>query len=359
VKRTLAKITETITDELIWTYRKVRGRDHRFLNHAILALHKLTDAEAIVYSAARCLRNILDYHLCAFALYDREYNGGLDIWTVPGKAPLSLLQHIQEDFNIPDVYCRIHELDDAGELKASVQDPHVITVSYSVLEGKTQTRLYLLLRRGVHPYQQELISVLLQAIGTALQQCVHRARLEHAAHIDPLTNCYNRRALEDWLAQARASAERYQTDLSLLMLDIDFFKQINDRYGHSAGDAVLRTIPRCIRGAIRKSDYVARYGGEEFVVVLPETKLSKAIELAERLRTIVERVKIPFASHTLSVTASFGVAAFKPGMSQDDLIHKADEMLYEAKRQGRNRIAPDLKVYVRQHRPHATDTGLR
>jgi diguanylate cyclase (GGDEF)-like protein len=103
-----------------------------------------------------------------------------------------------------------------------------------------------------------------------------------------------------------------------------------------------------VLAAIRKSDYLARYGGEEFVLVLPATKFSKAIELAERLRQIIENLKINLDGRVITVTASFGVTTYKRGTDKDALLQKADEMLYEAKRQGRNRIKPDLKVFHRQ-----------
>jgi len=128
------------------------------------------------------------------------------------------------------------------------------------------------------------------------------------------------------------------------MFDIDYFKNINDTYGHKTGDAVLRAVAKTAQAAIRKSDYLVRYGGEEFVIVLPETKFSKAIELAERLRNIIQNLKITCEEHTVTVTASFGVSAFKKGLNGNTIVKKADEMLYEAKRQGRNRTKPDLRL---------------
>ena len=125
----------------------------------------------------------------------------------------------------------------------------------------------------------------------------------------------------------------------LLFLDADGFKTINDTYGHQVGDIVLRELAAVIRGQLRKPDIPARYGGEEFTIILPETPMQGAIELAERLRVVVE--KHPFqrpGGDPLSVTVSIGVAAFPEIKEKRDLIEAADQALYRAKEAGRNRV---------------------
>jgi diguanylate cyclase (GGDEF)-like protein len=108
---------------------------------------------------------------------------------------------------------------------------------------------------------------------------------------------------------------------------------------------VLNSFSKSINATIRKSDYLARYGGEEFVLVLPETKLHKALELAERLRIITENLEVKFDDKIIKLTTSAGVVSYKKGQNKDSLIQKADELLYEAKKQGRNRIKPGLRLY--------------
>lgn len=159
---------------------------------------------------------------------------------------------------------------------------------------------------------------------------------------DPLTNCYNRGYLMEHLPKEIKRAIRYKHLLSLAITDIDHFKRVNDTYGHQAGDKVLKYFVELIISSIRNSDWVARYGGEEFVVVIPETGIDGAVEMAERLRKTVASTGIDIGDKKINITASFGVACFDPNKTEeitpDYLINEADRMLYEAKREGRNRV---------------------
>ncbi len=161
---------------------------------------------------------------------------------------------------------------------------------------------------------------------------------------DPLTGCYNRGYLMEHLPKEIKRAVRYLHPLSIAMTDIDHFKNVNDTYGHQAGDAVLRSFVELIRSSIRDGvDWVARYGGEEFVIVIPETELKCAEKMAERLRRKIETTEISIGNdRRIKITASFGVVCFDPKekkeMSTDKLIKEADKMLYEAKNEGRNRV---------------------
>jgi two-component system cell cycle response regulator len=168
-----------------------------------------------------------------------------------------------------------------------------------------------------------------------------KERLETLATTDPLTQLLNRRALVDRLSIEVDRARRYGTVVTLLMIDLDHFKVINDTFGHLAGDDVLREMAALLQGAIRTVDVAARYGGEEFVVILPETGEEGAIAFAERIRERIEEHPFAAAGRALELTASIGVATF-PGervTTTDDLFARADEALYRAKAQGRNRVA--------------------
>jgi len=129
-------------------------------------------------------------------------------------------------------------------------------------------------------------------------------------------------------------SERYGYDLSVIIADIDDFKQINDHFGHKMGDDVLKKVSMILKSSVRKVDYVGRFGGEEFLIVSPQTKLENAITLAERIRRIVEGIKIEGLNKSL--TLSFGVSSFKKNEDLDKLVNEADEALYRAKRAGKN-----------------------
>jgi two-component system, cell cycle response regulator len=167
------------------------------------------------------------------------------------------------------------------------------------------------------------------------------ARLEALAHTDPLTQVLNRRALTARVTAELDRARRYNSVLSVMMVDMDHFKKINDTEGHLVGDDVLREVSSMLRHAVRSVDVVARYGGEEFVVLLPETGEEGAVAFAERLRErIVSHTFLAGSRTPLSLTASIGVATFPAPRveSVEDLFARADAALYRAKAEGRNRV---------------------
>jgi len=162
---------------------------------------------------------------------------------------------------------------------------------------------------------------------------------------DPLTRVYNRGYLDEKLIHEVKRAFRFERPLSLIMLDIDHFKIINDTFGHLTGDLVLVECARLMSASVRKEiDWVARYGGEEFVIVLPETSLSGARIAAERFRNRLASCVIDANGTELRVTASFGATSFTPSCQREDLtmaaalLERADQCLYQAKKEGRNRV---------------------
>lgn len=171
--------------------------------------------------------------------------------------------------------------------------------------------------------------------------------LQTLSCLDGLTGIANRRRFDDYMAQEWKRAQREGSTLSLILIDIDFFKFYNDNYGHQQGDDTLRAVVNALAGGInRPGDLLARYGGEEFVVVLPDTTLDGAVNIAELLKSRVNAMRIPhaFSKVTDHVTLSMGVACCEPGkrfQKFDDLIEAADKALYEAKDSGRNCIRTD------------------
>lgn len=162
--------------------------------------------------------------------------------------------------------------------------------------------------------------------------------LEWLASIDRLTGAWNRRRFEEAARSEMNRMDRYRHPVSLIMLDLDNFKQVNDRFGHQVGDAVLAGAADLIRRHYRQADSLTRWGGEEFVVLTPSTPLSDAVMLAERLRGQMESHLFPDVG---AVTASFGVAEYQSGETYDDWVRRADQALYAAKRAGRNCVEVD------------------
>ena len=160
--------------------------------------------------------------------------------------------------------------------------------------------------------------------------------------LDGLTAVHNRRYFLDSLERELASAHRHENPLTLVMLDIDHFKEINDQRGHLCGDAVLKELAQRIRRRIRREDLFARYGGEEFAAILTITGLEGGLKFAESLRRLVAERPFEFDGQSISVTISLGVTTMLREAEVDaaELIGRADERLYQAKREGRNRVVP-------------------
>ena len=189
----------------------------------------------------------------------------------------------------------------------------------------------------------------LNQLSTQIATTINRANvyaeiLKHAT-LDALTGFYNRRQLEERIKQEVSNAKRQKAPLCGIMTDIDFFKSVNDTYGHAVGDLVLKTIAKVIRCQLREYDIAGRYGGEEFSILLPFTKINEAQMVAERLRKTIEDKVIDISKinpdseiKTIKVTLSLGVYEMKENDNECDLLIKADKALYQAKNTGRNKV---------------------
>ena len=192
------------------------------------------------------------------------------------------------------------------------------------------------------PAQREVFLYLAGQVSSSIENVALHELVSEQAVTDELTGLSNSRHFRELMTKEAARAERFDHELSLIMLDIDDFKQVNDTYGHLQGDKVLRMVGRVIQMESRGVDEPARYGGEEFVVALPETGPEGALDLAERVRARIESEQVPRVggSGTVSVTASVGAASMHGSDNgAEALIAAADAALYEAKRDGKNRVA--------------------
>lgn len=187
--------------------------------------------------------------------------------------------------------------------------------------------------------KQQLATTIARQVALAIANLKLYATLQNQSIRDPLTGLYNRRHLTDFLERELRRAERGQHPLSLLLLDVDHFKQFNDTHGHDAGDAVLRQLSQSLQEHVRDSDIACRYGGEEMVLILPEVSLEVAGQRAEQLRQTVKQLQIDHPQPLGWVTISVGVACFpEHGLTSEQLLQAADLALYQAKASGRDRV---------------------
>jgi diguanylate cyclase (GGDEF)-like protein len=206
-----------------------------------------------------------------------------------------------------------------------------ITKPFSTPELLARVRTHLELK-----YTRESLKNLLD------KQAQLTKELEKLANTDPLTGVWNRRYFLNLCEAEINRACRYNRLFSVLILDLDHFKKINDIYGHAVGDEVLIAMTIIVQNSLRKVDFLGRFGGEEFVVLLPETNLDMAVNVAERIRDSLEKTVIPIEEKQVKITASIGVSTYQlEDQKIDVVLQRADQALYQAKNQGRNRVVAD------------------
>jgi diguanylate cyclase (GGDEF)-like protein len=193
--------------------------------------------------------------------------------------------------------------------------------------------------RGITAREWRMLTALSNVLGRALKTSEAFETMREATLVDPLTGCATRaEGMRRFEAELRR-AERSKTSLAVLMIDLDHFKSINDRYGHNTGDAVLSAVGETLLGTLRASDIRSRWGGEEFLVVLPESTIERASSAAESLRQRIAAATIRDGGNTVRVTASIGITIARPGETDiPRLLGRADSALYQAKSEGRNRV---------------------
>jgi len=225
--------------------------------------------------------------------------------------------------------------------------PHIDS-AVNIFEDESNEKTKALMGRELFILIGTLLTLILEAViivipairassrkDSELQQLIEQRthELEELSVTDQLTKLYNRRKIDKILATEIEQARRYNHSFSLILIDIDYFKNINDTYGHQAGDQVLRVISKLFSSNIRQTDMVGRWGGEEFLIISLESELQKILIFVEKLRTLIENHHFEKFG---SVTCSFGVAQFTPGDTVDSLLSRTDVALYEAKDAGRN-----------------------
>lgn len=226
-----------------------------------------------------------------------------------------------------------------AELEAAVadaEDPAALKTTVSQHVGGMRKQV-----DALHEQVQQM-----ERVTGQLQERMEREQRQTLR--DPLTGLPNRLLIEERLRGELARAERYQAPVSVMLLDLDDFRNINRSCGHAAGDRMLKVIAGMIRSSIREADFIGRYGGEEFVVVFPETRVQDAMIIAEKLRVAISGSNFRYGERQISITASFGVTGCRSGDTVELLLERADGVLYEAKAAGRDRCISDTDMDAAQ-----------
>lgn len=229
-------------------------------------------------------------------------------------------------------------LEQALEFSAGTPDRHRLEYVLTLNEQEMGT-LVLTRGRRFSVADQEQIEELLGLAAPALRNALSFLSMSQQLESDPLTGLGNRRALTLQGAQRLADSIRHGYPLSMLVMDLDSFKSVNDTHGHMVGDRLLCAVAAAIRSATRAGDLCARIGGDEFVVLLPRTGIAAALECGERIRRAIAKVAVQSGGDLpVTTSVSVGVAAYRGGMDLDQLYRQADDALYAAKRSGANRV---------------------
>jgi len=278
-------------------------------------LQRTTGREIVLLEAGRTeeIRNALDRGRIDLVLMDNQ---------MPGKSGMEWLAEIAKKQLAPVVM-----LTGSGTEEIAVQALQEGALGYLSKDSLSRETLV------------NTIDATLDKWARLQQARASKEELERLANFDSLTGLHNRQAILGKLCELINRAKRYKEDFTLIMLDIDHFKRVNDRYGHLTGDEVLEKIATLIRQNIRDTDVAGRYGGEEFIIILPQADLSSARVLAERIRSIIESAEMKdSAGNVFAITVSLGLSGWERGEDAHSLISRADEALYKVKENGRNRV---------------------
>lgn len=271
---------------------------------------------------------------------DGAWSAGVHGASTSEQDRTSLESELAQRLGLPaPIECHWHPASDPEERRRSLRDPVRLTLSTAMPGYPVAGAVGLLAERRAAEDYERLFEIAAEELGRLLSLEDSRLRLYHQAIRDPLTGLYNRRHILDMLGVELDQCGRFGQPLSLMVVDLDHFKIVNDRYGHATGDQVLSVVAQRMAFGLRKVDQLGRIGGEEFLSYCPQTDLEGARALAERLREQVSAEPIPGLPESGRVTLSIGLATWNGGEDTTEaLLARADRNLYKAKAEGRNRV---------------------
>ncbi|MCC6442832.1 MAG: sensor domain-containing diguanylate cyclase [Armatimonadetes bacterium] len=310
------------------------------------------DPERILNATLDLLKDAVSYEHCTIFMFDREKRT-LEPVVTRGRS-INLIEHIRFDAGVgisgwvaqQRKQILIPDLSKEARLYQAARERRAVGsfVSVPLLMENEVAGVINMGHSEPEAFSEEdvrLLSILASQAVVAVERALRYKELGMMAVTDPVTLIYNHRFFQTRLEEEIRRSERYRFACSLLMIDIDRFKSVNDTYGHGTGDRVLRQVASLIKQTVRASDVIARYGGEEFVAVLPQTDAESALQAAERLRAAVEQYAFIESQSNMrfTVTVSIGIATFPlHGATREEMVYAADAAMYTAKRDGRNRV---------------------
>lgn len=344
------------------------GEDLSLLNELGKAVVGTLDADKIVLTAYTRMQALVPHDTLSVALLKQKKLWVLSNIKLDGQEleeiKALVLSALKEIVDVPgentyktEVKYLKKEKNEASQTNIHLDDP----------KFKVSNRLFLpmeigdnrigglqLIRYADEPFsehQHNIVSMIVSTLTLALRNSEIHREVQEMATIDSLTGLFNKRYFIENLTKEFKSTIRYQTPVSLIMLDLDDFKPVNDRFGHQAGDLVLREITSLVARSLREIDVPARYGGDEIAIILPETVMEQAFFVAKRIKRLIEDHPIKFGENCIKVTASFGISSCPSSQikTAEDMIMAADKALYEAKRDGRNRIESSEHIFTQDN----------
>lgn len=338
------------------------GDDLSLLNDLSKAVVATLDTDKIVFTAYSRMQEIVPHDVLSVVLFKQK-----KLWVL---SPVKLYVNETEEIKklVLQTIKKIVDVADEGSYKMEVKHlkrGEAVKCGLNGLNGSN--RLFLpmeigknrigalhLIRYSDEPFSEHeynIVSMIVSTLTLALRNSEIHREVQELATIDSLTGIYNKRYFCETLAKEFKCTMRYQSPVSLVMIDLDNFKSINDQYGHQAGDTVLREIAAMIGKSLREIDVPARYGGDEIAVILPETAIEQAFFVAKRIKRLIEERPIEFKGKHINATASFGISSCPNSVIKtvDDMIAVADSALYDAKRYGRNRIEMSENIFAQDN----------
>jgi len=353
-----AHLLRVLENERVFVRLERSQREHHVLYHASAALGAAVNEQAVLDAALGAAAQIVGYDFAAVSQYDgqtRQHSIKRAIGE--GAAELSHFSFRDNTSLTAMAVHNRHYLPYRGDFDAQSQVVYtrnrnlsgmqsLLILPLVVREAAIGTLALAARRRDAFGAEvRPALQLLANQLAVALSNAASVARLEELATTDGLTGCFNKRYFNDELKQRLQAAQRFGRKLSLIIVDLDHFKTVNDTYGHHTGDVVIQELGQVLRRLKRETDVVARFGGEEFCLLCEETTAEGAFQLAERVRHELEHTAFETEQGNLRVTASLGIATYpEHGKDKQALFAAADRALYAAKNNGRNQVAAPLMV---------------